>query len=248
MHSNYTTQHLAHAIKIMDGAGLGIGVNLSGGTVTQTNEAVPSDFARNKAMADALFPNRFLHYFNLDYKGWDKPEWSERAVEQVEEAYRLGAAGLKEFKRLGLYLRDGQGKLIRIDDAKLDPVWRRCGELGMPVSIHVGDPKAFWLPFNNQNERWQELKDHRNWWFGDTNTYPPRMELVDALDGVIGRNPKTTFVCVHFGNNPEDLAWVDNALKRPNMMQIWPRASPVGRYDPKKVHAFKAHQTASLRH
>jgi hypothetical protein len=65
-------------------------------------------------------------------------------VKQVEEGHRLGAAGLKEYKRLGLYLRDGEGKLIRIDDPKLDPVWKRCGELKMPVSIHVADPRAFW--------------------------------------------------------------------------------------------------------
>ena len=33
-HISYTTQHLTRAVKIMDAAGLGIGVNLSGGTVT----------------------------------------------------------------------------------------------------------------------------------------------------------------------------------------------------------------------
>lgn len=55
-------------------------------------------------------------YFNLDYTGWDDPAFPNRAVEQVEEAHRRGAAGLKEFKRLGLYLRDGLGQLLRIDD------------------------------------------------------------------------------------------------------------------------------------
>ena len=39
----------------------------------------------------------------------------------------------------------------------------------MPVSIHVADPKAFWLPYDDKNERWKELKDHKRWWFGDTN-------------------------------------------------------------------------------
>ena len=80
---------------------------------------------------------------------------SQRAIEQVETAHRLGAAGFKEYKRLGLYLRDGKGELIKIDDPKLDGVWRRCGELGLPVSIHVTDPRAFWLPSNPQNERWR---------------------------------------------------------------------------------------------
>src|SRR5213594_1395839 len=205
MHIGFTTQHLARAVKIMDAAGVGLGVNLISGTVTKTNATAQSEFERNKAISDQIAPGRFLLYFNLDYKGWDKPDFSERAVKQVEEAHRLGAAGLKEYKRLGLYLRDNEGKLIKVDDPRLDPVWRRCGELGMPVSIHVGDPKAFWLPFDSKNERGKELKDHRSWWFGDTNLYPPRMEIVEALDRVIGRHPKTTFVCVHFANNPEDI-------------------------------------------
>jgi predicted TIM-barrel fold metal-dependent hydrolase len=244
-HINYTTQHLTRAVKIMDAVGLGIGVNLSGGTVTRGTNDAPSAFERNKQRADALFPGRFLHYFNLDYKGWDQPDFSERARKQVEEAHRLGAAGLKEFKRLGLNLRDGQGKLIKVDDPKLDLVWRRCGELGMPVSIHVGDPKAFWLPFDNKNERWKELKDHRPWWFGDTNIYPPRMDIVNALDRVIAKHRGTTFVCVHFANNPEDIEWVDQALDRnPNMMaDLAARIPEVGRHKPRKVHnLFVKHQ------
>jgi len=248
-HISYTTQHLSRAVRIMDAVGLGIGVNLSGGTVTRGTNGNTSEFERNKQFSDALFPDRFLHYFNLDYKGWDKPDFSERAVRQVEEAHRLGAAGLKEFKRLGLYLRDGEGKLIRIDDPKLDPVWKRCGELGLPVSIHVGDPKAFWMPFDNTNERWKELKDHRPWWFGDTNIYPQRMELVEALDRVIARQRDTTFVCVHFANNPEDIDWVDKALDRnPNMMaDLAARIPEVGRHDPAKVHKlFVKHQDRIL--
>jgi len=244
-HINYTTQHLTRAVKIMDAAGVGIGVNLSGGTVTPGTNGAPSAFERNKKLADTLFPGRFLHYFNLDYKGWDEPDFPQRAAKQAEEAHRLGAAGFKEFKNLGLYRRDGQGRLIKIDDPKLDPFWKRLGELGLPVSIHVGDPKAFWLPFNEKNERWKELKDHRPWWFGDTNIYPPRMDLVNALDRVIAKHRGTTFVCVHFANNPEDIDWVDAALDRnPNMMaDLAARIPEVGRHPPKKVHnLFVKHQ------
>ena len=75
-------------------------------------------------------------------------------------------------------------------------------------------PKAFWEPFNESNERWDELRDHRSWWFGDVNKYPPRMELLESLERVIARHPKTTFVSVHFGNNPEDIEWVDRATRQ----------------------------------
>ncbi len=239
-HLDFSTQHLARAIKIMDAAGIGMAVNLGTGTVTPGPNGAPSEFERNKALADALYPGRILHYMTLDYSGWDQPDFSEKAARQIEEGHRLGAAGFKEFKRLGLYLRDGQNKLIRIDDPKLDAMWDKCGELGMPVSIHVADPKAFWQPYDEKNERWAELKDHRGWWFGDSKKYPAWKDLLEALNRVIERHPKTTFVAVHFGNNAEELEWVDAALSRyPNMMvDLAARIPELGRHNHETVHRF----------
>lgn len=248
LHIGYTEDQLRRAVGILDQAGIGLGVNLSGGTVTPKTNAV-SDFQRNKEIADRLFPSRFLHYMNLDYSAWNQPDFAETAARQIEEGHRLGAAGLKEFKRLGLVLRDKKNQLIKIDDPKLDGVWRKCGELKMPISIHVADPKAFWLPYNETNERWKELKDHRNWWFGDPTVHPPREELLAALNRVIARHPKTKFVCVHFANNAEDLDWVDAALDRyPNMMaDLAARIPEIGRHDPAKVrNLFIKHQDRIL--
>jgi predicted TIM-barrel fold metal-dependent hydrolase len=248
-HINGATQHVTRAIKIMDAVGVGVMVNLSGGTVTRPKPDQPSEFERNKALMDTLFPGRFLQYMNLDYRGWDEPDFAERAAKQIEEGHRLGAAGFKEYKRLGLTVRDRTGKAVRIDDPKLDLMWAKCGELSMPVSIHVADPKAFWDPYNPQNERWKELGDHPNWWFGDTNKYLPRMELLEALDRVIARHPKTKFVCVHFANNAEDLDWVEQAFdRRPNMYaDLAARIPEIGRHDPDKVRRlFVKHQDRIL--
>ena len=145
----------------------------------------------------------------------------------------------------GLFLRDAKGQLIKIDDPKLDPLWEKCGQLKLPVSIHVADPKAFWLPYDDQNERWKELKDHQSWWFGDTNKFPPWKELLEALNRVIERHPNTTFVCVHFANNAEELDWVDQSLSRyPNMMaDLAARIPEIGRHHPEKVRKlFIKHQ------
>lgn len=247
-HIGNNPEHFQRAIRILDQSGVGTGVMLGAGTVTHA-EGQKSDFENARDLAIGLFPGRFMQHMLLDYRGWDQDDWSEKAVKQIEEGHRLGASGLKEFKRLGLFLKDGQGKLIKIDDPKLDPVWKRCGELSMPISIHVGDPKAFWLPYDDKNERWTELKDHRSWWFGDPAKYPLRMELLEALDRVIARHPKTTFVCVHFANNPEELEWVDNALsQRPNMYaDLAARIPELGRQDPAKVQKlFLKHQDKIL--
>ena len=247
-HIESAPERFQRAIGILDRAGIGLGVILGAGTVTSA-DGQPSEFQKSLELANELFPGRFMHHMLLDYSGWDDADWSSRAVEQINEGHRLGASGLKEFKRLGLFLKDGNGRLIRIDDTKLDPVWARCGELNMPVSIHVGDPKAFWLPYEATNERWTELKDHRNWWFGDPSSHPPRMDLLDALNRVIERHPGTTFVCVHFANNPEDLDWVDQSLDRyPNMFaDLAARIPELGRHDPERVRQlFEKHQDRIL--
>lgn len=247
-HVNGTEEHVRRWLRIMDRVGVGVGVNLSGGTVTAKPGEL-SAFERTQALTERLAPGRAVLYFNLDYTGWDQPGFAERAIEQVNRAHALGAAGLKEYKRLGLFLRDQQGQLIRIDDPRLDGVWKRCGELGLPVSIHVADPKAFWLPYTAQNERWKELKDHRNWWFGDPKQFPTREKLLEALDRVIRRHPKTTFVCVHFANNAEDLAWVDRKLtEHPNMhADLAARIPELGRHDPEALRQlFTRHQDRIL--
>lgn len=238
-HIDGAEDRVLRAVRILDRVGVGVGVNLSGGTVTHKPGEM-SEFERTKSLEDRLAPGHFVNYFNLDYAGWDDADFSARAVDQVNEAYRLGAAGFKEYKRLGLTLRNGAGELIRIDDPKLDPVWERCGQLHLPVSIHVADPKAFWLPYSQRNERWDELKDHPKWWFGDPKQFPRREELLAALDRVIVRHPGTTFVCVHFANNAEDLDWVERMLStRPNMnADLAARIPELGRHNPARLRSL----------
>ena len=247
-HIEGTPARFDQAVRILDRAGVGTGLVLGAGAVTHA-EGQTSEFQKLKTLADLRFPDRFMHSMLLDYSGWDNPDWSTQAVQQIVEGKRLGAAGLKEFKRLGLFLKDGAGNLIKIDDPKLDPVWEKCGELEMPVSIHVADPKAFWLPFEENNERWKELKDHKSWWFGDPAKHPERMALLAALDRVVTKHPKTTFISVHFANNSEDLDWVERAMdSHPNLYaDVAARLPEIGRQAPEKVQRlFLKHQDRIL--
>lgn len=243
MHLWMRKEALDRAVEVMDASGVGVGINLSGGSSIRPKNGAPSPLERSIRTTDRLHPGRFVHYMNV---AWPKPadmpgyDWQNELARQVEQAHAQGAAGLKISKRLGLYLRDQDQQLIPVDSPKLDALWRRCGELGMPVSIHVADPKAFWEPYNDKNERWTELKDHKSWWFGDPKRYPPREEILAARNRVIARHPGTTFVCVHFGNNPEDVDAVDRWLDTwPNMMiDLAARVPEIGRHDPEKLRRF----------
>src|SRR5580692_2633396 len=73
-HIDPTAAHLARAVAIQDAAGIGLAVNLSGGTVTK-NERAESELEMTKAISDRLYPGRFLEYVNLDYADWEKPDF-----------------------------------------------------------------------------------------------------------------------------------------------------------------------------
>jgi predicted TIM-barrel fold metal-dependent hydrolase len=117
-----------------------------------------------------------------------------------------------------------------VDDPKLDPIWRLCGELHRPVMIHTSDPAAFFTPLDRFNERWHELNEHSNWlFFGDK--FPSRELLHAQRNHVIEKHSETTFIGAHCGNNPEDLATVGHWLDRyPNLyIDIDARISELGR-------------------
>jgi predicted TIM-barrel fold metal-dependent hydrolase len=141
---------------------------------------------------------------------------------------------------LGLYLRDKltTGKLVKVDDARFDPMWDACGQLGMPVAIHVSDPIAFFTPTDRFNERYEELNNHPDWSFYD-HDFPSNAEILDVRNRVFGRHPKTQFITLHVGNFAEDLENVSQNLDRfPNMfVDIAARIGELGR-QPRTARKF----------
>jgi len=105
-----------------------------------------------------------------------------------------------------------------------------CARYNRPVVIHVADPAAFFTPLDRFNERWHELNEHPNWLFHGER-FPSRDEILMQRNRVIAKHPKTTFICAHFANNPEDLETVGKWLERyPNMyIDVDARISELGR-------------------
>jgi predicted TIM-barrel fold metal-dependent hydrolase len=145
---------------------------------------------------------------------------------------------LKVFKQLGLGYRDADGKLLRIDDPRWDPIWAACGQLGLPVLFHVADPLAFFDPIDETNERFEELIRHPEWSFHG-NGYPTHQELMSAFERVLERHPQTDFIGAHMASLAEDLAGLGKLLDRhPNLyLDIASRIAELGR-QPFTARAF----------
>jgi len=227
-------------LPILDEAGVEAIVDLDGGW----GEALVAEIERWQRP----HPDRIAVFAGLDYERWAEDErFGETEARRLEAAALAGARGLKVWKVLGLRARDTVGRLVAVDDARLDPLWAAAARLALPVVIHVADPVAFFESLDPTNERWEELHAHPDWHFWPTRPpgrpdlpgFPPFDELLEGLRRVLLRHPVTTFIGAHVGCAAEDLAWVGATLEAcPNFhVDIAARLGELGR-QPYTARAF----------
>ncbi len=184
--------------------------------------------------------DRVAVFAGLEYAMWaERPDFGEVEAARLRASADAGVRGLKVWKTLGLRARDPAGRLVAVDDARLDPLWAAAAALRLPVIIHVADPIAFFDPLDAENERYEELRAHPDWHFWPTRPhgrsemdgFPPFDELIDRLEAVVARHPGTTFIGAHVGCAAEDLGRVDRMLAAyPNWhVDIAARIAELGR-------------------
>jgi predicted TIM-barrel fold metal-dependent hydrolase len=228
-------------VKAMDAVNLRTMVNLTGGAGEELAGAITA--------FDLAHPGRFVSMTEPSWTRASEAGYAAWQADEIGRAKAAGAVGLKVLKTLGLYLRDGgpAGKLVRVDDARFDPMWDACGRLGLPVAMHVGDPEAFFLPIDRFNERYEELSAHPDWSFYGKD-FPAFKDILDARDRVFARHPKTTFVALHVGHWAENLAAVGAMLDRfPNVhVEIGARIGELGRQPRTAARFFDRYQDRIL--
>jgi uncharacterized protein len=191
-------QDLSGITKQMDALNMAVMINLSGGSGGKLKRSIEN--------IRTTQPKRFIVFANIDFNGVGKPGWAESTANQLENDVKNGASGLKIFKDLGFSVRDDKGVLVKVNDPRLQPVWSKCAALKIPVLIHTADPKSFWDPMDEHNERWLELATHPNRKRENDNPKPFE-QMIQEQHLLFKDNPNTTFIAAHFG-------WLANDLQR----------------------------------
>lgn len=232
---------LARALEVFHRVGIGRFVVKSAGPVgTPRYQAT---LAMQRVLGD-----RMRAFSNIDWQGIDDPRFGERQVALLERAKADGILGVKVFKALGLGVRTADGKLLSVDDPRLDPIFEACGRLGLIFAWHIADPRAFFEAPTPDNERYDELKIAESWSFHGKD-YPSFDELMAAQERRIRKHPNTTFLLIHLGNDAEDLDNVDHLLTTyPNVfVDTSARVPEFGRHPADRVRAlFVKHQDRIL--
>ncbi|HEY5692203.1 MAG TPA: amidohydrolase family protein [Cyclobacteriaceae bacterium] len=226
------TMDLNELIQEMDNMNMAVMNNLSGRGRGDTEHL-------DKSLQNVKdnFPRRFIVFTNVDFNSVDEAGWTERAVKQLEEDVKKGAVGLKVYKSLGMFNKDSKGNRVAIDDPRIDPVWDKCGELGIPVLIHSADPHQFWQPIDNQNERWLELKTRPG--RRHDNDQISWEKIIAEQHNIFKKHPKTNFINAHMGWYASDLKKLSELMDQyPNMYtEIGAIIAELGR-QPRTAKAF----------
>jgi len=197
------SQNLADLTGPMDKMNMAVMNNLSG----VGGDVLKQSMKNIRANA----PTRFTVFTNIDFNGVGQKGWTEKAVARLEDDVKSGASGLKIYKSLGFSVKDNTGKRVAVDDPRLSAIWEKCGGLGIPVLIHTADPKPFWDPLNESNERWLELKTHPGRKRSDTDPEPFE-KLMEEQHHIFSKHKKTTFIAAHFGWYANDLQTLGKLL------------------------------------
>lgn len=186
------------------------------------------------------YKDKFVLFCGFDYTDADKPGWSDKAVAELERCYKMGARGVGELgdKGLGeLYSNPTPGYGIHIDDPRVKPLIRKCGELRIPINIHVAEDAWMYLEPDSTNDG---LMNAAKWKVDMTEKGKlSHDQLIQTLENAVRDNPGTTFIASHLANTCSDLSQLGRLFdKYPNfyadVSARYGEIAPIPRY----VHAF----------
>jgi len=162
-------------------------------------------------------PRRFEIWCGFDYTGYDQPGFGPQAIRALEKCHELGAGGVGELhdKGKGLVSEKVNAFGMHPDDVRMDSLFEGCGQLGMPVSIHVADPIWMYEPMDKTNDG---LMNAYHWRLDNQPKIVGHSGMIDILARTVKKHPNTTFIACHFANLSYDLARLGQVLERhPNL-------------------------------
>jgi uncharacterized protein len=166
----------------------------------------------------AKYPDRFEIWCGFDYTGYDQSGFGPNAIAELERCVKVGATGVGEIgdKGKGLYYCEPTKAWgMHIDDPRMDLLLEKCGELGIPINIHVGEPQWFYETMDSTNDG---LMNAFDWRLDNQKDIIGLSGMIDILERAVIRHPNTNFIACHFANLNHDLNKLGEFLdKYPNL-------------------------------
>jgi hypothetical protein len=150
----------------------------------------------------ANHPSTLAYATTFSMQGWDRPDWQQQVIRQLDAAFSAGAVAAKVWKNIGMEFRDSQGRLVMIDDPKFDAIFDFIRERRRVLIGHQGEPHNCWLPLaqmtvNNDQEYFREHPQYHMFLHPELPSYEEQMA---ARDRMLAKNPDLKFMGAHLAS------------------------------------------------
>ncbi len=141
----------------------------------------------------------------------DQPGWLDATRARVDAGLAQGAVGVKVWKNIGMSLRNAQGDLVMIDDARFSPLFDDFARRGIAMLGHQGEPHNCWLPLDQMtvnNDR-AYFKAHPQYHMALHPEMPSWEAQMAARDRMLAAHPGLRFIGMHMASlerNVDELA------------------------------------------
>ena len=183
------------------------------------------------------YKDRFDVWCGFDYSAINEPGGVQKAVKELERCFRMGAKGVGELgdKGFGEYYSYPAPSGMHVDDPRLKPLFQKCGELKMPVNIHVAEPMWMYEPMDSTNDGLMNAYEWRIEQYKSEKNLIGHSALIQTLENVVRENPHTTFIACHYANCGYDLSILGNLLDKyanlyADISARYAETSPIPRY------------------
>lgn len=178
------------------------------------NEPPPMEVQEKYAISlRSTFPGQIEWATTVSIRKFNDKNWLPQTLRYIDSTVKRGAKAVKIYKVIGMTLRDTKGKLVMVDDARLDSLFSYFESNGIPVVGHLGEPRNCWLPLDSMTVKGDAS------YFSQYPVYhmykhpelPSYEDQIRARDNRLAKNPKLKFVGAHLGS----LEWnVDSLAAR----------------------------------
>jgi predicted TIM-barrel fold metal-dependent hydrolase len=195
-------------IETMDACGIDKTIVLTGATGKGFDETMKMY---------APYTDRFELWCGFDYTGFEEPGYGPAAVKELERCFMNGAKGVGEimFKGKGIPPSSQRKSIMVPDDPRFDLLFEKCGELGIPVNIHVAEDQWMYETMDESNDG---LINASKWHIKMENGAKSREEMLQHFEKALKKHPKTIFIAAHLANCCADLSRLGEMFdKYPNL-------------------------------
>ena len=132
-------------------------------------------------------------------------DFANNAIAEMNKDFDKGAIAVKIWKNVGMEIKSADGRYVKPDDPRLEPIYQDIAAHGKTLIAHLADPDTLWAPANPKADDYSYYMYEEPWWYmyGRPGA-PSKRSILESRDRILEMNPTLRVVGAHLGSLEAD--------------------------------------------